>query len=437
MGVMTLDQFLGHKPRGGSRNKYANWKDDGSITVWVHPAAEVIARWAGRWHRVEVVEREGVKRREVWGMTCPSIEDETILKERWRVRDQGTLTAPGEREVPYQRDPICLMTEAVRRLVVEGRIKWTDPVFHFAGDDPAKAVWLHAGGLYGAFGNKKLTEEHKREMREIPASRGGPVYQGGDSGNVAFKQNVLPKCEYIFTIVNHAKPEDGIILAIEPAGLGEKFQDVIAKAIKELGDEEGLPSRNPVAFEFTKDKTKGIAFDRVYDVTRLSKLKMTPAVQKLLREPPPDNRSLLDPPVFATLRANMEKHCLLERGMLDWDAIFGPAEQWAKQHGQRAHQQREEQAPEVGRPQPAVAPQAQQAWDGRGPDLFGCDACGQAMRADEDVCPHCGHSYVVHKEPEKAAPPPALPKRSSLNAGGAPARQPEPPAADDIDDIPF
>lgn len=431
---MSMDQFLRHSGRAGGRGKYlSGWKDspDRAITVWLSMRVGILPLWRHQWVRVVPREKDGIKTREVWQERLRCLEHEEVLT-RQHFRDKVT----GERDLPPQVCPHCMLQEYVRAEVMAGRMKFTQPLFKFEGTDPTKTRFLYAGGIYGGFGAKSLTAEDKAAMAAIPQNVGGPVFSRD-----AFKHTSMAKLEYAMCVVNHAKPDDGVQMMVESSGLGQEFQKMVAHAIKSLddgtgrgtGERLGNPLITPYAirFEFTPP-SESQPFG-AYASIRMEKIRITPAVEKLIRSDPPATfGELAEPFNVRTHRALLERHALAK---LPWDQFFEAAFE-AEAKGKLAKPEEQPSAaqdPEPRTPEVGTAPAAAQD------EEFGCDTpdCDGVMKALDTRCPKCNRSYEVNAAPQPP-PKPALPKRSTAQTAPAssPAREPE-PSGDQGDDIPF
>ena len=448
MAGMTFDQFMGHKARGEKKKYFNKWKQDDpyNAIVWLHPLASILALWRHGFPKIELVTNKDtqVATREVWTSRLLCWEDEDTIKARFHDRNTGM------REKPVQICPVCLMTEHVYQLVRTNQMSWVDPLFKFEGSDPKKTRWIHAAGLWNGFSGDKLPDKAKAEMAAVPIERGGPLYQRD-----AWMQNASPKLEYAFQVVDNAAPENGLQISIEPALLGEKVQELVAKAIKSFGPDKGNPSKNPYAIQFEYDPRDGIEFSKKYDATPLWQVPMSPAVRRLLIETPAlDMSDLAQRWNLDTVRANLERHALVK---LPWDKFFAPAKAWERQkeaEQAQAPQQEQQRVPEVGHGVAPQLPQQPASVSGfachhckRGvvPDDTGicmhcsaehilCGACEKPMLAAASVCPHCGAKYVV----EGAVLPAIPPFRDEAPAAPAPTADANAYyAGDPTDDIPF
>lgn len=429
----SIDDFLNHKSssRGGSFLK--SWKDDGSVVVWLHTKHVPKALYQHALPKVVAKEdNNGVTRREVWGGKYVCHEREDVLREQYK------RTTEGQREFPPKRCPLCRMIEWVRLMVEGGRMSWCRQVFRFDCDDPKKTRILHAGGLYNAFGSRDLTEEQTKEM----AKHG--IYP-----KTAWQENAMAKLNYLFVIVNADDPQAGVLIATETGLLGDKTKDVIRKSMnpRVLGPTKGNPmvSPYPICWVFDDKKKK---FDEKYDAFRVEEPKLTPAVEKMLRGPAQDVKGIIAPFDKASMRATLERHCLLPKDKVPWDSFFADAEPEEEFGETPAPEERSGRTPEVGDSfgtEHDSHEEAEERQKDGEPEMLACDKCEKPMPASASECPHCGEKYDV--EAEAPAPPPAtkpLPKRSAVagakKARPVPAEQgslPDGECGGGDDDIPF
>lgn len=413
---MSLADYMNHSNRSGGKKSYlSGWKskDPYAVTVWLSTRSSIYTLWRHGFQRVEPRENKETKEKtlEVWSNKLVCRETEENLK-RMYWRDKNT----GEREYPPEVCPHCLMIEDVYQRVHAGEIDWLEPLFKFEGTDPSKTVFLHAGGLYNAFGSKDLDADDKKAMAAVSKERGGPVYAKN-----AWKENNQPKMEYVYCVVNHEDVGAGVQIAIEASLLGDKMKTEIAKAMKRNGEEAGNPILHPYAFEWRYDPSDGIAFDKKYEVTALDKVRLTPAIEKLIRDTaPPDLTQLLDKFNLKSHRAALERYAFGVGKKLPFDSYFEKALAAEAEASRPEPARAAERAPEVGRQVPAPAPQ-RAAPPPVEEEIFGCDAkladgreCGAEMKASETVCRACGARYDVQaEEPPPPPPKPVLPKRST------------------------
>lgn len=451
---MSIGQFLGHSNRGGRKAYLKNWRDKPphAVTVWLSCNSPIVALWRHGWQKVEVrKDRETqATTREVWSSPLVCYEEEQVLQNMyWRSKDTGL------RDYPPVVCPHCLMIEDVYQrisagwvtraelvaknpkighaqiaaeLLGRGQLDWCEPLFRFEGSDPSKTLVVHAAGLFNGFGAKGVTAEQKVEMAAVPRERGGPIYQKN-----AWRETQTAKLTYAFAIVNHDDANAGVQIAVEANLLGDKVKGAIARRMKDLGEQEGNPLLYPVAFRWEYDPTDGVEFGKKYDAIPMTKITLTPAVDKLIRdEEVPDMGPLTEKFNLRAHRANLEKHAIVQ---LPWDDYFKAAFRAEEARGGQAVQAAERTSPEVGRSLPAPTPsRAAYVPPPVEDELFGCDAklsdgteCGAPMKGSDATCGKCGAKYNVVGEPSPPPPPP-LPKRSEARAARAAVAQTPAPA---------
>jgi hypothetical protein len=163
-------------------------------------------------------------------------------------------------------------------------------------------------------------------------------------------------------------------------------------------------------------------------------IRMTPAVQKLMNDPPPDMEGLGTRFNPMTHMANLERQMLIQ---LPLQQFFGKAiDAWNKMgHGAPA-QAPGTRVPEVGgaAPLPALPP-AEQV-DPNEQVMCGWQGCKTVMFARDPKCPGCGKVYIVEADPLPLPPP----MRTRASMGDAPMTNAPMQSfgdADPDDQIPF
>jgi len=429
---MTWDEFQGHSARGGKRNYLKGWKDKNpySITLWFHTQASILALWRHRFLKVVRRNVEGVAKVEVWGDPLVCWEDEDLLQVQ-NFYDRETRTV---RDRPPEICGHCKMLEWIRAEIMAKRLDWREPLFKYECDDPSKTVILHAGGMCGLFGDKKMSEEKKRELILIPKERGGPVYQRGFTPNVAYRQDSKAKLEYAFAAVDNAEPTKGIQVAIEPNLVGLKIQEVIAHARKAIG-ERGNIAKYPYAIQLEHNPAEGIAFDKKYDAIRMEQIRMTPMIEKLIvHDPPPSFDELARRHDPNTHMANLERQVLVK---LPFEQFFAKARaEWKTMKDAGAAEPAGTRVPEVGRP--ALPP----ALPMEDPDEeVMCNAptpqgpCTHVMKMRDPKCSACGKVYIIEADPLPLPPP--MRTRTQEAPYVPPPAADHGNAGDPGDDIPF
>lgn len=378
----TMDEFLGHRGTERSGNFLGNWKKDKRVNVFLHRRQLPVALYRHGVPKVFVQDGEDGAVRRVFGGQYNCHEDEGVLKRQYHRHDDGS------RKHPPRACGVCRLIETVRDMVDEGQLKWTDPLFRFVADDPRETQVIHAGGLCNLFGGD-LQDGEKRELREA-----------GISLREAWKENWYAKLSYVMVVVVPEHADEGVQIAVETGLLGDKVKEVIGDAMVEaeaagnpnLGD----PTKNPYCIQWEHRDEDGLEFSKRYKARRMGSIKPSDEVLKLISGEKPDLSGVTAPHDQKTMRAVLERHCLVKS--IPWDHVYSfeppaPRSELAKEHPDMAG---------------VVDKPAADPFD----DLVECDKCGKAMRPDLDTCPTCGTKYDVAtgKVLEKAPPPPKQPE---------------------------
>lgn len=388
MRGMSLDDFLEHSAGGGTRGNFLkNWRksEPAKIIVWLHLSVGLgFARWAHNWPRTVIREDRdtGKARREIWGGTWVCHENELVLRKQ-RFRDEND-----ERELPPVVCPLCKTIEVVRRMVREGEIDWTEPVFRFRGDDSERDMIIRAGGIYNAFSRRDLTAAEKGELR-----------RAGIRPSEAWRENAIARCQYTFAVVDQENPEDGVQITDEAEALGNALKRVLRDKIEEIGREKGNPLRNPYPFlwEYRADEP----FEKKYRVVPKTTIELTDEIRELISGEPPDLSGHLKPGNVATLRSEMEEACLIEG--FPFDEIFAEAESRIGKHDPSTRDRDEEDVDEEesidfdpekyereAKPSKPSKPSKPEPSE----ELYVCDVCDfDGLRETDVVCPKCGSEY--------------------------------------------
>lgn len=387
---MDLDAFLGHRtssPRSGGNTRTINWKkrDPAEINVWLHTRAPYVALWRHGWQRIVEREKDGEKVREVWSSPFNCWESEETLQY------QNIRSDDGRRKVQPKVCPLCRTIETVRNMVIDGKIDWLEPIFAFEGDDPSKRVVLTATGLFNGW-PKEMDRQQKLDMGKA-----------GLRLTETWKQNAMPKCNYVFTIVDHDDLDSGVQIAIETTALGDAVKRVINDRMKDVGTEEGNPKKNPYCINW-EHNPKAKRFDEKYVARIVSRNKLTDEIEELIKSDPPDLAQLIERGNIAQLRTSMETHALIK---LPWDDIFGPAEQQSGSAPRPRIEDEPKAAPAPARRTRGAAAKEEpkQPVYPPGTVTLPCDACGATMAEHEDTCWKCGAKYELDDEPKPPTKP--------------------------------
>jgi hypothetical protein len=403
MPAMTLNEFLGHKPSGGRGKFTKNWKGDkgkGFINVFLHTKAPFLPIWTHPLPQLKTIEdkQTGKVRNEVWMDKAVCWEDDELLASQY-FRDKET----GERQEPPKRCGICKMTEYVRDCVETGQLGWMDPIFEFKGDqtDPRKPQFkqLLAGGVYGGFTSKKLSEEQIKEMNDHG------IYQGGKGAN-AYQYTIMAKLNYGFAILDADDLKAGITISTEASLLGDKLKIMIQQQMTSKGDEEGNPLLHPYCIRWEAHQKEQNPNDK-YQVMPFERIRATPKIMELITSEAPDMSHMIEPFNAKSIRARMEHHCLVD---LPWDEFFENAKEQPKV---------EKRTPEVNtKREVKPAPKEEAA-------TIPCENCNEPMLASATKCENCGQEYEVEgeeteasePEPEPEPPPPPPPPQPIKRRG--------------------
>jgi hypothetical protein len=299
------------------------------------------------------------------------------------------------------------MIEEVRRVVREGNIDWTVKLFKFVGDDPSKAIILHAGGIYNAYRNDDMTDGDKKALKKA-----------GISLKDAWKENLNAKCNYVFRVVDNDNPNGGNQIAIETTSLGKKVKKVIKDAMTSLGREEGNPFRNPYCIRWEYDKNAK-QFNEKYNAIKMDTIQLSRRVEELINEEPADISNIIKRGNIKELRTSMEAHYIGPKGLLDWDFIFHRAEELqADLDDKPFHQDEDAQPPKrtsnkkKARKAKPVEPDPEPEDEDEDEEQYECDDCNNVMSADETVCSECGRDYGDEEDEDDEPPPPPVKSRS-------------------------
>lgn len=457
---MAINDWL-KKKRGQGRSSFLkSWKADKTIRVWLHTADEAQPCDVYRHNIPTLVTIKGRNGEEdkvrifTKNYVCHETE-ETLEGQYWRVKEQdATDERPlGSREHPIERCGLCKLVEWSREQALLARatkgkqgIGWTTKAFKFEGvDDKGRpeTKYLHIGGIPNLFGAKDLSDEQKAGLKKAG------IFVGGDDG--AWAENMYAKQQTVFCIVDDAKPENGVQVAVETGLLGEKVKEVINKELKRRGPQKGNPQTHPYCIEWEYKKAEA-QFNKKYDATALDEVKATPQILKLIRGEAPDTTDAKKPFNQQAVRAMLERHCVLEKGVVPWDELFPTKEQeetWREEDAATKVEDEKLRA-EINADGTPEEPADREDVEGNDPahdheiadpdEEVECNQCAKVIKMSDAKCPHCGKEYQV-----EAAPPPAAPR--VLKKRGDPAVAPPPPApssksgaADDglnDDEIPF
>ena len=316
----------------------------------------------------------------------------------------------GQRATPPHVCPECLLGEYIREQVNTGKLHWLAPIFKWESAEEEEVIT--AQGLLGFPKLDKLSDAQKLELREH-----------GVNLKFAWKEDGRAKLNWIFTIIEHNHPEEGIFVAIEAGLLGDKVRKVIKQTMEAKGmvpggsEKNGNPLVRPYPFKWTYNDAEGIAFGDKYDATAFPEVTPTPEVEALLLAEPPREAvaNIMRQPDLVALRKNLEEHCLLKN--VPWDTIFAPAYQlykdnmWETSH--RVEAEEEAAKGPVASVTNIINVQSPALPSPNSDEIVACDKCNADMFLSETVCKSCGHDY---------SPPPVATKPKRSRSGSKPAQ---------------
>lgn len=461
----TMNEFGRHRSGGGGSMLKGWKKTPGWIETWMHTQWLPMAVYRHQIPQVVIVKdrdtRDPVKR--VFSKSFVCHETESVLEGQY-FRDRDT----GERKHKPDRCGVCKLVEwcwQQSNVFEETRddkkpngLRFTTPIFKFEGDLPDETAVLHVGGVANLF-NKDLNDAQKKDMKDAHIRVSD-----------AWKENAWAKCQYVMRIVDDAHPELGVQTAVEASSLGDKVKE---KLNDELDNDVDI-QRSPYCIKWVYDE-KQTDLNKKYKAVVLRKKHITPRILKLIRGPVEDlSEDLTTPFNQQSLRATLERHCLLPKGTVPWDEIFPTPEQekkWAledeaeekaaaaevpdddevdtsgSEEGTKLSPRRlrdedeededdeekeDEDDEEEDEDEEEKEDDEEDEDEDEDKEMAECVECHKPMLMSASKCPHCGAEYDEDEAEEEAKPPPkmksrgesrgaksaAAPKAKSKPAGG-------------------
>src|SRR5258706_8470391 len=115
---------------------------------------------------------------------------------------------------------MCLLVEAVRKLVDDGKALDTDVAFGVSGwDDPEEDRLFHAGGFASVW---------PRDMEKEDVAR---LKKAGIFASKAWSESAVAKLKYALAGANHDDLAAGITVSMENQLIGDKVKKVIRDEI--------------------------------------------------------------------------------------------------------------------------------------------------------------------------------------------------------------
>lgn len=251
---MGLSGFLGSNPGGGGgkRGSFLNWKDKGSVVIWLHTASDIFYAYNHQFMvEDEYEDRDTHKMKQVLRFPRFVSPDPIEVLEKQYFRDRST----DRLELMPDRDPFLLLREWIRVQVRAGALAPETVIFEWFDPKNNQVVQWRAGDLSGLEKRGKLQWNHTLDA----------------------------KLQYVMLVVDDAKPSEGVQIAQETKGLGDKLREEIKRQMESKGDVEGDPTREPYAFKWTFDKASKNPND-MYGCYRYDKAVYTEEIYKLIAE---------------------------------------------------------------------------------------------------------------------------------------------------------
>lgn len=390
-----LAAFLNHSLDGGGGEWIGNWKDQGSLTVWLHPGGDLAnaSCFTHSFFKTREYEARGDEPAETkvrWFKFVCCDPDRTAGASRWYEKD-------GYRQNPPVVCPIDFMLEWVSVQIVAGALDWKTPIFEFRGDDPKGDRLIRAGGMLGLFNRDDLSKDEQSELRKAGIDR-----------HTAFQQDLRSKGGYVLAVVDDATRDSVQKFSIQGTGnplksLPGMFKAAIQKVQKgyrvddpSTGQSVNIPPANPLErpYRFSyaeppKDPKTGRAkgFGE-YAVTPLNR-QPDAKIRELFDMPCPDLAQDREKGNCLELRMIMEQHCVFKG--LPIDLFFERAAKAGlmKARDEKVKKTRSGPVHEIGN---GRAPNTTIASDIKAPSVE-CLNCGKGMPSDDLTCRACGATY--------------------------------------------
>jgi len=229
-----------------------------------------------------------------------------------------------------------------------------------------------------------------------------------------WKKNIAYKTEYLFGMIDNAKPEK-VLSLVAPKSLGKKITKVIEDQIEEEGEEAGNPFKNPYAFKLTYDEDAQAS--DMYGAT-WNKAAITEEVQELIDGEGVDHSFEVEitpeSKVAYIIRASLiydaeelgldlsaaddfDPKELNRTGSITSESTDNKAEKKVEKKvekkAEKKAEKKVEKKPVNGKKvlktktvKPAAKPQVE------------CPSCGKMIDEDVNKCPHCEAEFVEATE---------------------------------------
>ena len=393
MAELDIDDFVDHSGSVAGGGFLKKWRDDGEIDVWLHPKANIYALWSNSFTRV-VVDRESGNTM-LRGYRFQSMETETILKKQ-RFRE-----ADGSREYPPVVCPFGKVLEWVHEQVRNEKMGLTDTIFKFEADgkdDEGEEREIHAGGFTDQIQRQAKATMDKDEKKVFRRA----LKEADIRLDEVFMENGTARLQYVFRLVQNSQPSEGTLIGIESQALGDRMKSAIKKMRMDVGD-KGNPKLHPYAFRWNYDANKD--FDKKYEVTPMTSLELTSAIQEQFDEEPPSIAELTAISNVAELRLAFEEHWCHDI-VPPWSELFAAGEEKVKGTSAAVLPSKEEgDEEEEAEDSSTDFNHGANATEEEGDDMA-CDACGELMEPkcfeNHGKCSECGAIYDDDPDDEES-----------------------------------
>lgn len=419
---------------GGAGQFLKGWKKKpGYIDAWIHAKTLPMTVWQHPVPTLTVIDDKDTKEKitRVFPKRYTCHETEEVLDALYWRETKGDPTSA--RKHPPKRCGQCKFVEWVWQQCwlfldthdwseddkawkekKKGKGKGIDPcslMFKFVGEGEKDNYVIHAGGLCGLFGSKKLPEDLIKRDPKTDKPIGGAMVHAKISPRDAWSENWTVKAQSVMCVVDNDNPAAGVQISTETKELGEKVKDEIVRVIK---SQDIDIQKTPYCIRWEYDEKAQMG--KMYTATAMMKIKPTERILKMIRGQAPDLSSLETPFNQDTMRTYLERHCKIKD--VPWDEFFPTKEQqkeWAEEDEASAGEDDEvdvddenEDTEDGDDADDDDSDDGDDDEDEDDDDLVACDDCEKPMKADASECPHCGKKYEVEKE---AAPEPEPPKK--------------------------
>lgn len=434
----ALDGFLSDTGRGGGGKAWlSKWKDDGKIIVWMHTKSSPLKAFVHPFIMLDEVKDEENPGRKKKILRFPKFVgcDPAEVYDKQNFRDRDDASKP---QVIPDRDPFLILREYLRSQATAGKLSDGDVVFEWSDPRDGKVIRWTVGELSGRVKTGKQNYNHILHA----------------------------KTEYVLVVVENDHPEKGPQIARENVMLGDLMRKEIKNQIESEGAEEGNPTITPYAFKWTFDGNAKIT--EMYGVARFNRAKLTPEIEKAIRETdPPEIDAYVKPHAddMVKIRAAFESAAQIS---LPLDQIFSedrgvrravmtgqivrtrtaPASEktstsTTSKSETTSEPTRTRKVAEIDpTPEPEATGRRRKKKDPEPepepePEVtrIKCDDCDYMLLPTDEKCPKCGAEYEPVEEAKPAAKTKSEPS-TSKPVTKAPAREPGDENDADVDDLP-